>query len=239
MDSKIFSFADKTFKITPTFEAFFKFAKNYIVDVDSYDYEISTSLEEIKKWDLEHKDENEYPLAYIETLVIHSKIADILADESSFIFHGSCIYVDDLDNAYIFTAPSGTGKSTHTELLRKYYPNKINYVNGDKPFIRYINNEYIVYGSPWDGKERNSNNVKAKLKGIFIVNRSKENKVNKLEAKQAINHLIKQIHIPSKEDAVIKGIDFITKLCKDLPIYLLDCDISKTAASTSYEIMNK
>ena len=92
--------------------------------------------------------------------------------------HGSSFYIDDVDNGFMICATSGVGKSTHSRLLKEYLKERFVYINDDKPFIKKEDTHFYIYGSPYNGKENLSNNVKSKLKTIFILKRSKENKCN-------------------------------------------------------------
>ena len=55
-----------------------------------------------------------FPESYMETHAVYRKISDIGLAHQILLFHGSAICVDGA--AYLFTARSGTGKSTHTRL---------------------------------------------------------------------------------------------------------------------------
>ena len=70
---------------------------------------------------------------YLEELAVYRKIAEAMLRYDTFLFHGSVISVD--GEAYIFTAKSGTGKSTHTRLWREYLGERAVMVNDDKPLI--------------------------------------------------------------------------------------------------------
>lgn len=240
MYSNIYRFADHTFKINSLYNYFVKFAKEYILnDVKEYEYEVTDSIEELVSWKDTHSDSIGFSNEYLETLLIHSKIATILSKHNTVIFHGSSLYLDNIDNGYIFTAPSGTGKSTHVNILKGLYKDRINYVNDDKPFLSIIENKVYLYGSPWDGKEHRSNNVKSALKGIFIISRSKINFVKVISPIEAINYLIRQIHIPNGIEESNNASDILIKLVKLIPIYILNVDMSNEAGYTSYNIMNK
>ena len=60
--------------------------------------------------------------------------------------------VADDGSGYMFTAPSGTGKSIHVALWKKYFENA-EIINGDKPFIRVDESGVWVYGHVM-GRER-------------------------------------------------------------------------------------
>lgn len=64
-----------------------------------------------------------------------------------FVIHGACILYK--DNAYLFIAPSGTGKTTHIRLWIKHLRDLV-IINGDKPIIRLINTLPYIYGTPRD-----------------------------------------------------------------------------------------
>ena len=102
-----------------------------------------------------------YPDAYLETLAVYRRIAEKMPDYDTFLFHGSCIAVDGA--AYLFTARSGTGKSSHTRLWRKLLGDRAMMVNDDKPLIRVSEAGAIVYGTPWDGKHHLSSNIAVPL----------------------------------------------------------------------------
>ena len=116
---------------------------------------------------------SQYSPEYLETLVLLRKIAEELPDRDTFLMHGAVISWK--DNAYMFTAPSGTGKSTHISLWRKYLGEGVQSINGDKPFLSVSDTEVRAYGTPWAGKERWQHNTSAPLKGICILSQAKEN----------------------------------------------------------------
>ena len=86
----------------------------------------------------------------LERTALQRKLAEKLFTYDTQLFHGSVIAVD--GEAYLFTAKSGTGKSTHTRLWREMLGDKAVMVNDDKPFLRVMDDHVLVYGSPWNGK---------------------------------------------------------------------------------------
>ena len=71
---------------------------------------------------------------YLETLAVYRKIATGCVSRGRLLMHGSVIAVD--GRAYMFTARSGTGKSTHVRLWRKLFGDRAVMVNDDKPIIQ-------------------------------------------------------------------------------------------------------
>ena len=100
-----------------------------------------------------------YPDSYLETLAVYRKIADKMLSYETMLFHGSAIAVD--GQAYLFTAKSGTGKSTHTRLWREVFGDRAVMVNDDKPLLKVTDSGVTVFGTPWNGKHRLGKNNSA------------------------------------------------------------------------------
>ena len=235
-----YCFANHIFEIETAFPYFHDFAKEYLTE-EKPEFTLKTTKEEVEEWKSSHKDCDGFNLDYIETLVLHAKIASVLSLFDAFILHGSTIYVDEPKNAFVFTAPSGTGKSTHVSILRKVYGNRINIINDDKPFLSYNSkdNTFDVFGSPWNGKERLSNNISGSLKGIFVVKQAKTNKVSKLSPDEAVSKLITQLYMPKGMEESKHSLKALASLVKCIPIYILEVNMSEEAGNTSFEVMLK
>ena len=231
-----YKFANHIFKIDTLYEYFSLYAKEYIVDEEA-EYSISNTLEEIVVWKESHNEEGE--LNYLEILLIQDKVAKLLAKDNIFIMHGSSLYINDDQHGYIYTGPSGVGKSTHVSLLKKRYKDKLVIINDDKPFISLINNNYYIYGSPWSGKSHISSNTCALLKAVFILEQSKDNELIKLDVKEATSRLFKQIYIPKGIEETNKGLDILINIIKDIPIYLLKVNLSNDATDYMSTILKK
>lgn len=130
----------------------------------------------------------------LEETAVYRKIAEKMPDYDSFVFHGSVIAVDGI--AYLFTAKSGTGKSTHTRLWRERFGDRAVMVNDDKPLISVGNNGIIAYGTPYNGKHRLGNNISVPLKAICILERSAENHIRRISKAEAYAMLLQQVYRP-------------------------------------------
>lgn len=139
--------------------------------------------------------------------------------------------------AYLFSANSGVGKSTHTHLWLKYF-NNTRIINDDKPAVRLINGEYIAYGTPFSGKTAETVNVGLPIGAIVFIERAKENRIRKLSSAEALPLIFGQTMRPtvSKEHMVIL-LKFLDGMLSKVPVYKLYCDISREAAVTSFEAL--
>jgi len=176
------------------------------------------------------------PIESCESLCIYRAIGEQLPHFDRFVFHGAAIEYG--GNAYLFTAPSGTGKTTHINLWKQYLGDKVDIINGDKPIIK-AGNVSTVYGTPWAGKEGYQRNTSAPLKAICILKQGKENKITKLELAEAVNHLMRQVYLPSDPSALSKTLELLGTVIENTPVYILECDISKQAFETSFNQMAK
>ena len=172
---------------------------------------------------------------YCEGICLYRSIADQLPMLDRFVFHGAAVMAD--GKGYIFTAPSGTGKTTHVGLWLETFGDRVSVINGDKPIVRIADGAAIVYSCPWAGKEGWKSNTSAEIGGICIVRRGKENRIRRISPSEYFEELMHQVYIPRDGAAMLKTLELIDALAKLVPFYLLECDISEEAARTSFEAM--
>jgi len=157
-----------------------------------------------------------------------------LLDFDGFMLHSSAVAIDNA--AYLFSAKSGTGKSTHTALWQKYFGNdRAIIVNDDKPAIRFDGNRFNVYGTPWSGKTDKNKNIKVPLKSIVFIERSHTNWINQIDNKNAIKMILDQTVRPKKIENIDKLFSLIDELLKSVPVYKLGCNISEDAVRLVYD----
>ena len=178
----------------------------------------------------------EYPDKYLEITAIQRKITETMFNCNVLLFHGSVIAVD--GNAYLFTAKSGTGKSTHTRLWREVFGDRAVMVNDDKPFLQITESGVIAWGSPWNGKHRLGSNIGVPLKAICILERSAENQIQPITAAQALPMLFQQSQRPRNPANMAKYLELVDKLANCVAFYRMGCNMNPEAAKVSYEAMS-
>ena len=169
---------------------------------------------------------------FLERSVIQRKVAQCLLARDVLLMHGSTVAVD--GQAYLFTAPCGTGKSTHTRLWREVFGDRAVMVNDDKPFLRIAAGEVLAYGSPWSGKHGLANNVCFPLKGICVLRRGADNVIRQTEMGQFDNFLLRQIQ-PEGDERVTW---LLSKLLDLVPVWELACNRDREAALISHSAMS-
>lgn len=175
--------------------------------------------------------------AYLETLAVYRKIADHLLSCDTLLFHGSVIAVDGI--GYLFTAKSGTGKSTHTRLWREYFGERAVMVNDDKPLLRITDSSVTAYGTPWDGKHRLSTNIAVPLKGICILTRDTTNHIEPAEPHAVYPLIVQQTNRSLSVDGMKQTLSLIDRMLNVVPVYRLGCNMDIEAARVAYEGMNR
>lgn len=178
----------------------------------------------------------DYGEGYLENLAFLRKLALAFAPMGILLFHASAIEFE--GKAYLYTAVSGTGKSTHSALCKKAFGDKVRYINDDKPFLRFVGGGFTVYGSPWNGKHRLSNNIGVPLGGIAILKRGSENSIRRVSSEYGLPTLLAQSYRPKDPIAMQSVLDMAVKLSGQ-PLYELSCNISLDAARLSLGEMSK
>lgn len=175
--------------------------------------------------------------AYLETIALQRKLAEHLFDWDTLLFHGSVIAVDGV--GYLFTAKSGTGKSTHTRLWRQRFGARAVMVNDDKPFLQITESGVWAYGSPWNGKHGLGTNIRVSLKAICILERGEQNQIQSIPAKDTVKMLLQQSNRPQNPAKVLKYLELVDRLAKNMAFYRLHCNMEPEAAAVAYEAMSQ
>ncbi len=244
MKSITIALAGRAIGITPLFSELESFLRDYITEA-APDFYVSVSAEDIafereksaREDRLEGHRVRQFPDSYLETLAVYRKIAARLLDDDILLFHGSAIAVD--GEGYIFTAKSGTGKSTHTRLWREMLGGRAVMVNDDKPLLRVAKGGVTVYGTPWDGKHRLSTNISVPLKAICILERGEVNRIAPITRREALPMLMQQSYRPNDNFAMMKTMELVDRLGSSVALYCLQCNMEPEAAEISYKAMSE
>ncbi len=174
--------------------------------------------------------EENFPVGVFESTAIYRKMAEKLSDYDAFIFHGAVIEFK--NRAYLFTAKSGVGKTTHIRLWQKRFPGAVSVLNGDKPVIRIINGEVFAAGTPWRGKEGYGKPGKIRLSGIAFLERGENNEAFPVKADDVILKFATQAYIPRAYGAK-KTLALFDKVLTNVPLIALRCNMNLDAADVA------
>ena len=236
--------AGHTARVTSFFESTPQYFRFYITD-DTPEFSISVTRENIafEQADLleeAHRDgfkPRVFTDPFLERAAIQRAFAEYLFDHGILLFHGSAIAVD--GKGYLFTAHSGTGKSTHTRLWQQAFGDRAVMVNDDKPFLELRENGVWLHGSPWSGKHGLDANICVPLQGLCILERGKENHIAPIAAQEALPMLQKQAYRPLAAEKESAFLQLTGQLSCSASLWKMACNKDPEAPQIAYHAMRK
>ena len=239
----VYELGGKSIRITSVYDEIHRLCRDYKAETDAEDFAVETSPADIdfeREKNLQESETAGRPAAgfsapYLETLAVYRKIAERMPQYDIVLFHGSCVAVD--GRGYLFTAPSGTGKSTHTRLWRQFLGQRAIMVNDDKPLLHIGTEAVTAFGTPWDGKHHLSRRTQVPLRGLCILARATATHIGRVAAREALLPLMQQIYRPADLAAMGKTLTLLERLIEDVPLYRLGCLPDLDAARLAYETM--
>lgn len=161
-------------------------------------------------------------------------IEKVMIRDNSLILHSAYMCRD--GQAVLFSAPSGTGKSTQADLWTKYRGTRT--INGDKSLLIHEENGWNAYGWPICGTSEICNNETYPIRAIVMLRQAKENAIRRLGMAEAMKKLIAQITMNMWNTKFqMKAMDLIQELIVEVPVYELECDISEEAVKCLEEVL--
>jgi len=205
----------------------------YVYDGDSnIDISISPGTLEAYK----SKDRS-YSFEDYEYMSLGSNFYKKLLDFNGIMLHSSAVVVD--NKAYLFSAASGTGKSTHTNFWLELFGDRAFILNDDKPALRILDDGIYAYGTPWSGKNNISANKKVKVQAICIIKRDIVNSIRPMDSQNAFLRIYHSTVKKLSQEQALKSFQIINQIIKEIPIYELGCTPTIDAAILSYNYMSK
>lgn len=172
----------------------------------------------------------------IEYIWMGSEFYNALIRFNGMLLHSSCIVYE--NKAYLFSAPCGTGKSTHTQIWLKRFPGSY-ILNDDKPAVRITDRGVFVYGTPFSGKTDLNVNAEVPIGGICILGRDTTNHIHGTTVEDALFNILNQTVRPVDEENMDMLLTTLDKVLAEIPVYRLYCNMELEAAEVSYNGMNK
>ena len=243
MDAFTIQIAGLNVRVQPMFISTREYCRAYLTDADpetTVDVTEADLVYEQRMLDIEADEKGlrrrVFTGPFLERASIQRKIATELLNRDTVLLHGSAVAVDGA--AYLFTAPCGTGKSTHTRLWREVFGDRAVMVNDDKAFLRITDGGALAFGSPWSGKHGLDNNVCLPLKGICFLRRGTENAITPANPETWLAELLHQSLVPEEASAGAQAKILVQKLAHTIALWEMACTKDPSAAIVSYEAMS-
>lgn len=149
------------------------------------------------------------------------------------ILHSSCLRHE--GKGIAFSAPSGTGKSTHTALWRRLYRTEM--INDDSPAVRMTEDGLMLFGTPWSGKSDINHNISAPFSALVFLEQSCSNRISRIPTSQMSTFLLRELIRPVYPELLLKTLDFMEQIIGATPAFLLQCTASDAAAKLSHDFL--
>lgn len=230
---KKYKICDLIVEMDPKYEPLKTQIKPYLIETES---EIDFRIPDIEQKVKEFYEKSELPnIGSAEYLMYGTYFYTRLIMYEGIMLHSSAVVYE--DKAYLFSAPSGTGKSTHTSLWLEVFEGSY-ILNDDKPAIRTIDNNIYAYGTPFSGKTDLNVNERKLIQGICFIQRDDENWIEKATTKEAISFLYRETVRPSNKELLNRAFNIVEEIVKEIKIYNMGLNISHDAVFLAYKTMN-
>ena len=228
--------------VTTCFESTMEYCRPYLtedpadfsvsVTPEDRDFEQKASIEEALEEGIRPR---KYGDPHLERAGIQRKFAEALFCRDILMVHGSAVALDGA--GFLFTADCGTGKSTHTRLWREVFGSRAVMINDDKPFLTVGDSGVLISGSPWSGKHGLDTNITVPLKGICILTRGTQNRIQQMSPEEALPMLRKQSYRPLDPGKHGRFLKLVELLAEKVPLWYLECNKEPEAARVSHDAM--
>ena len=163
-------------------------------------------------------------------------LESFLLQHNGLLLHASVIREN--DRTVIFTAPSGTGKSTQADLWRIYRGAEI--LNGDRVALRKKQDLWTAFGSPYAGSSGIYRNECGPIAAIIVLQQAKENRITRLQGHQILKHLYPELSLHRWDSEFVqKSTALLADLIHCVPVFLLECVPEGSAVQLLYSELLK
>ena len=227
-----YKIADIVFSADINYRYTFDNMKDYRADKDETpEFALEVTAEDIENE--RRLSPYDMPAYVLEFTALYRKYIYVVMDRyDAFFFHCSAISVD--NQAVMFTATSGTGKSTHRNLWLKNFGDRVTVINDDKPIVRRINGVFYVYGTPWQGKENMGENIRVPAKALCFLSRAEKNSIGAIDTISVVSRMLNQTVRPSQPELMGKLLDLIDGFLNQVDCYDLRVNMNDDAAVVAY-----
>lgn len=150
----------------------------------------------------------------------------LVARAGGFVFHSA--YVNWQGKAILFTAPSGTGKSTQAELWREHRGAEV--INGDRSAVIVTEAGVAAGGVPFAGSSQICKNQTLPLAAIVYLAQAPETTIRKLRGFEAFRRVWEGVSVNTwdREDVAMVS-EAAQKTVQTVPVYYLSCTPDESA----------
>lgn len=232
----VYEIAGLNIRINPVTSQTARRLEPYLTDSTDADFDASSNEAEIEAYIAKAKTPC-LPYLAEDAIVLTNISKEVLNSYGGCFFHSSSLAID--GEGYLFTALSGTGKSTHAKNWRTVFGDRVTMINDDKPLIRKIDGVYMVCSTPWMGKANIGCNMKAPIKAVYVLKRGEENVAVRTSPGKQIRQLMEATLLPSSKETMVKLLMLFDDLFNHVPLIELYCTPEPESAQVAYNAVNE
>ena len=230
-DELKYKIADIIVEYTAKYDELRQLSEPFVYDGDRpADIKLSVSDEYLNS--LLSKSVEGTTIGAIEDFAVSGKFNRAAIKFGTMLVHSSALIYD--GGAYLFSADSGVGKSTHTKLWLKAFGDKVHIMNDDKPVVKLYDDRAVAFGTPFDGGSGIALNEAYPLRAIIFVERGEQNSVRIPDSREIIQKLYFQTARMVDRETAEKMLVNMEKLISLTRFYVLTCNMDISAAYTAY-----
>ena len=168
-----------------------------------------------------------YPQGANAKTVLNAMEAEhLVAQAGGVVIHSA--YIDIGGRAILFTAPSGTGKSTQADLWHDLRGARI--INGDRSVVRCTEAGVFACGIPFSGSSQYCENVDLPLAAIVYLQQAPKTAIRRLRGAAAFSRLWEGCNVNIWDRADVSMIsETVTQVLSQVPVYELACTPDESA----------
>ena len=165
-----------------------------------------------------------------ECICLHEQLALRLLPYDAFVLHAALLCLR--GQGYAVCAPRGVGKTTHVRMWQQLYGDDVRVINGDKPIVRrQKDGTFMAYGTPWCGKEGEGENAGVPLKGICLLSRGEQNRVQTaISEEEYVRGVIGQTVFPPNRATMDRSARLLAAFVRTVPAVTAACRMDVEAA---------
>ncbi len=234
----IYKVAELYLEFTPKYEHLKEYAEKYLY-TGEYDPDDVINLDVPKDFFEKKQKENPYlSIAMCEYIWMGAIFALKLLERKGFVIHASAVAYEGY--AYLFSADSGTGKSTHTGFWQEVFgADKAVILNDDKPAVREIDGRFCASGTMFSGKSPLSDDITVPVKALCFIHRSEQNEIKRLSVGEALPLLFEQTLRPRRSEKILELTEILDGFLRSVPVYSLGVTYSPDSARFAYEALQR
>lgn len=222
--------AEVLFEITANYIETRQFFKKFLVEENDKCEKINIGKAEISEF---LKQYASFDMKMAERAIVKYKMDRILVNYDAFPVHASALSYK--GKAYLFTALSGVGKSTHAGLWKNSFGDDVIMINDDRPYIKIIGDKIYAYSHPQSGKHNIYTNTHSEITAISKIIRDSSNFIKPVSKGMFFPFMVQQTYTMDEIQITSKIISMVKTVLDHVDVFEIHCNTNMNAA----RIINK